>query len=46
MEAIYEFEVRDMPVTVAVDAEGQSVHHMAPLVWREKIAKKALEPAE
>jgi fumarate hydratase class I len=45
MEAIYEFEVRDMPVTVAVDAAGQSVHHMAPLVWREKIAKKALEPA-
>jgi fumarate hydratase class I len=46
MEAIYEFEVRDMPVTVAVDAEGTSVHHTAPLVWREKIAKmKALENA-
>jgi fumarate hydratase class I len=44
MEAIYEFEVQDMPVTVAVDSEGQSVHHLAPLVWREKIAKmKALE---
>jgi fumarate hydratase class I len=44
MEAIYEFEVQDMPVTVAVDAEGTSVHHTAPLVWREKIAKmKALE---
>ena len=37
MEAIYEFEVQDMPVTVAVDAEGQSVHHLAPLVWQEKI---------
>jgi fumarate hydratase class I len=42
MEAIYEFEVQDMPVTVAVDAEGQSVHHLAPLVWREKIAKEGL----
>jgi fumarate hydratase class I len=48
MEAIYEFEVEDMPVTVAVDAEGASVHHMAPLVWREKIAAMAreVEPAE
>ena len=46
MEAIYEFEVQDMPVTVAVDAAGESVHHLAPLVWREKIAKmKALETA-
>ena len=45
MEAIYEFEVEDMPVTVAVDSEGQSVHHLAPLVWRDKIAKKALETA-
>jgi fumarate hydratase, class I len=44
MEAIYEFEVQDMPVTVAVDSDGQSVHHLAPLVWREKIAKaKVLE---
>ena len=38
MEAIYEFEVRDMPVTVAVDARGTSVHATGPLVWREKIA--------
>ena len=46
MEAIYEFEVKDMPVTVAVDGEGQSVHHLAPLVWREKIARmKEKEPA-
>jgi fumarate hydratase class I len=42
MEAIYEFEVQDMPVTVAVDAEGQSVHHLAPLVWQEKIRKEKL----
>ncbi len=42
MEAIYEFEVQDMPVTVAVDSEGQSVHHLAPLVWREKIARERL----
>ncbi|WP_419825950.1 fumarate hydratase [Sphingomonas sp.] len=42
MEAIYEFEVRDMPVTVAVDATGTSVHHTAPLVWREKIARERL----
>jgi fumarate hydratase class I len=42
MEAIYEFEVRDMPVTVAVDAEGTSVHTTGPLVWREKIARERL----
>jgi fumarate hydratase class I len=42
MEAIYEFEVQDMPVTVAVDSEGQSVHHLAPLVWREKIKREKL----
>ncbi|MGY2046695.1 fumarate hydratase [Methylobacterium sp. JK268] len=34
MEAIYEFEVRDMPVTVAVTAEGESVHAAGPLAWR------------
>jgi fumarate hydratase class I len=42
MEAIYEFDVKDMPVTVAVDAQGVSVHHTAPLVWREKIAREKL----
>ncbi len=42
MEAIYEFEVKDMPVTVAVDSEGNNVHHLAPLVWRDKIAKEGL----
>lgn len=46
MEAIYEFEVQDMPVTVAVDAEGQSVHHLAPLVWQEKIRKEKLLEAK
>jgi fumarate hydratase class I len=42
MEAIYEFEVEDMPVTVAVDSEGNNVHTLAPLVWKEKIAKEGL----
>jgi fumarate hydratase class I len=42
MEAIYEFEVEDFPVTVAVDAEGNNVHTLAPLVWREKIARERL----
>ncbi|MFX8141358.1 fumarate hydratase C-terminal domain-containing protein, partial [Acinetobacter baumannii] len=42
MEAIYEFEVKDFPVTVAVDSTGANVHQLAPLVWREKIAKEGL----
>lgn len=42
MEAIYEFEVKDFPVTVAVDSEGNNVHQLTPLVWREKIAKEKL----
>ncbi len=42
MEAIYEFTVDDMPVTVAVDAEGNNVHTLAPLHWKEKIAKEGL----
>jgi len=42
MEAIYEFDVVDMPVTVAVDATGESVHQTGPLVWREKIAREKL----
>ncbi|MGB3426501.1 MAG: fumarate hydratase [Castellaniella sp.] len=40
MEAIYEFEVRDMPVTVAVDAQGTSVHQTGPREWRERIAAR------
>jgi len=37
MEAIYEFEVKDMPVTVAVDSGGTSVHNTGPAIWRQKI---------
>ncbi|MGH1486274.1 MAG: fumarate hydratase [Cellvibrionaceae bacterium] len=37
MEAIYEFEVKDMPVTVAVDSNGESVHQTGPQIWKEKI---------
>ena len=44
MEAIYEFVVQDMPVTVAVDAEGNNVHRLAPLHWQEKIRKEGLLP--
>ncbi|MBN9461151.1 MAG: fumarate hydratase [Burkholderiales bacterium] len=39
MEAIYEFEVRDMPVTVAVDAAGTSVHETGPREWQARIGK-------
>jgi len=39
MEAIYEFEVRDMPVTVAVDAQGTSVHQTGPKEWQARIGK-------
>jgi fumarate hydratase, class I len=39
MEAIYEFEVRDMPVTVAVDSLGESVHQTGPKYWKSKIAQ-------
>ena len=39
MEAIYEFEVVDMPVTVAVDATGQSVHETGPREWQRRIGK-------
>ncbi|OGB27007.1 MAG: fumarate hydratase [Burkholderiales bacterium RIFCSPLOWO2_02_FULL_57_36] len=38
MEAIYEFDVRDMPVTVAVDSNGISVHNTGPKEWQERIA--------
>ncbi|QGX38233.1 fumarate hydratase [Permianibacter aggregans] len=37
MEAIYEFEVQDMPVTVAVDSQGTSVHKTGPAEWKVKI---------
>jgi fumarate hydratase, class I len=38
MEAIYEFDVRDMPVTVAVDSKGTSVHQTGPAEWQQRIA--------
>lgn len=41
MEAIYEFEVEDMPVTVAVDSKGTSVHETGPAKWKEIIAQSA-----
>jgi fumarate hydratase class I len=37
MEAIYEFVVEDMPVTVAVDAEGRSIHETGPAEWKKRI---------
>jgi fumarate hydratase class I len=40
MEAIREFEVEDMPVTVAVDSQGTSVHQTGPAEWRVKIGKR------
>ena len=43
MEAIYEFEVSDMPVTVAVDTAGESVHRIGPEIWQAKIEEKALK---
>jgi fumarate hydratase, class I len=38
MEGIYEFEIKDMPVTVAVDSKGTSVHQTGPAEWQERIA--------
>jgi fumarate hydratase class I len=43
MEAIYEFEVNDMPVTVAVDTQGESVHKIGPQIWQAKIEEKTLK---
>jgi fumarate hydratase class I len=39
MEAIYEFDVKDMPVTVAVDSNGTSVHATGPREWQARIGK-------
>ncbi len=39
MEAVYEFEVKDMPVTVAVSAEGESVHDLGPAKWAGKFSR-------
>ena len=38
MEAVYEFDVKDMPVTVAVDATGESLHESGPREWKARIA--------
>ena len=43
MEAIYAFTVKDMPVSVAVDAEGTSVHITGPKVWQAAIEEQAIE---
>lgn len=43
MEAIYEFELEDMPVTVAVDHLGESVHKTGPQLWQAKIEQQAIE---
>lgn len=43
MEAIYEFDVKDMPVTVAVDSRGESVHNIGPKVWKAKIEEGVVE---
>ena len=40
MEAIHEFVVEDMPVTVAVSATGVSVHAVGPAEWRRRIAAR------
>jgi fumarate hydratase class I len=42
MEAIYEFEVENMPVVVAVDTEGNAVHSTGPAEWRQRIANLKL----
>ncbi|MFT4174126.1 MAG: fumarate hydratase [Rhodocyclaceae bacterium] len=44
MEAIYEFEVKDMPVTVAVDSAGTSVHQTGPKEWQARIGKIPVVP--
>ena len=44
MEAIYEFTVENMPVTVAVDAQGTNVHTQAPAEWRTRIRDENLLP--
>ena len=40
MEAIYEFEVADMPVTVSVDSTGESVHQSGPRIWKQEIENR------
>jgi len=42
MEAVYEFELEDMPVTVAVDHTGESIHLTGPKIWAEKINQRVV----
>ncbi|MGK0498547.1 MAG: fumarate hydratase class I [Oceanicoccus sp.] len=42
MEAIYEFDLEDMPVTVAVDSQGESIHETGPKIWAAKIEAQAI----
>ncbi|RWK69251.1 MAG: fumarate hydratase [Mesorhizobium sp.] len=42
MEAVYEFEVQDMPVIMAVDVEGNSIHDSGPLEWRKRMAADSI----
>ncbi|RVB48884.1 fumarate hydratase, partial [Mesorhizobium sp. M7A.F.Ca.CA.004.05.1.1] len=42
MEAIYEFDVQDMPVIMAVDVEGNSIHNSGPLEWRKRMAADSI----
>ena len=44
MEAIHEFEVVDMPVTVAVDSKGDAVHTSGPAIWRGKLQSGEVKP--
>ena len=44
MEAIHEFVVKDMPVTVAVDCQGEAVHTTGPQIWRNKIESGEVQP--
>ncbi|MBX2881861.1 MAG: fumarate hydratase [Granulosicoccus sp.] len=44
MEAIHEFVVQDMPVTVAVDAMGESVHKTGPALWKGKLERGEVQP--
>lgn len=43
MEAIYAFTVKDMPVSVAVDSRGESVHITGPQIWKKNIEEQAIE---
>jgi fumarate hydratase class I len=44
MEAIHEFVVKDMPVTVAVDSKGESVHQTGPALWKGKLERGEVSP--